>query len=122
MQNHYRSEMDPKNYSVCEDQLIHCECLVQDNDTLLMAEQLGIEMNGKLWVDITFDPSEIKMVMTGSVLTPENSKKKPYALSLVYFKGETMMDCIEINIPYDTMTALWHDARSKPSYAIYKLK
>jgi hypothetical protein len=87
-----------------------------------MAEQLGIEMDGKLWVDITFDPSEIKMLMVGSVLTPENPKKKPVALTLVYFKGESMMDCIEINIPFDIMNALWHDARSKPTHAIYKLK
>lgn len=122
MQNYYRSEMDPKNYSVCDDQLIHCECLVQDTNTLEMAEQLGIEMDGKLWVDITFDPSEIKMVMVGSVLTPENPKKKPIALSLVYFKGESMMDCIEVNIPYSIMTALWHSSRAEPKYAIYKLK
>jgi hypothetical protein len=122
MQNYYRSEMDPKNYSVCEDQLIHCECLVQDTTTLDMAEQLGIEMDGKLWVDITFDPSEIKMLMVGSVLTPDNPKKKAVALTLVYFKGESMMDCIEINIPYDVMNALWHDSRSKPTHAIYKLK
>jgi hypothetical protein len=60
--------------------------------------------------------------MVGSVLTPENPKKKPVALTLVYFKGESMMDCIEVNIPYEILVALWHDARSKPTHAIYKLR